>query len=88
MEYVIEAVISYQIYAIRLHKRPYNSLFIVNSGSCTTTKLSIVLTSCPTMTEPMLYNIVKKFIREMVKLYFGISNILLRLLINYNLKAF
>ena len=30
----------------KLHKRPYKSRFIANSGSCTTTELSILLTSC------------------------------------------
>ena len=29
----------------KLHKRPYMSRFIANSSSCTTTKLSILLTS-------------------------------------------
>ena len=28
------------------HKRPYKSRFIANSSSCTTTELSILLTSC------------------------------------------
>ena len=32
----------------KLHKRPYKSRFIANSSSCTTTELSIHLTSCPT----------------------------------------
>ena len=32
----------------KLHKRPYKSRFIANSSSCTTTELSIVLTSCLT----------------------------------------
>ena len=32
----------------KLHKRPYKSRFIANSGSCTTTELTIVLTSCLT----------------------------------------
>ena len=31
-----------------LHKRPYKSRFIANSSSCTTTELSILLTSCLT----------------------------------------
>ena len=33
----------------KLHKRPYKLRFIANSRSCTTTELSIILTSCPTM---------------------------------------
>ena len=32
----------------KLHKRPYKSRFIANSRSCTTTELSILLTSCLT----------------------------------------
>ena len=30
----------------KLHKRPYRSRFIDNSGACTTTGLSVLLTSC------------------------------------------
>ena len=33
----------------KLHKRPYKSRFIANSSSCTTTELSILLTSCLTV---------------------------------------
>ena len=32
----------------KLHDRPYNSRFIANSKACTTTELSILLTSCLT----------------------------------------
>ena len=32
----------------KLHKRPHKSRFIANSSSCTTTELSILLTSCLT----------------------------------------
>ena len=32
----------------KLHKRPYKARFIANSSSCTTTKLSKLLTSCLT----------------------------------------
>ena len=32
----------------KLHKRPYKSRFIANFSSCTTTELSILLTSCLT----------------------------------------
>ena len=32
----------------KLHKRPYKSGFIANSSACTTTELSILLTSCLT----------------------------------------
>ena len=33
----------------KLHKRPYKLRFIANSSSCTTTELSILLTSCLTV---------------------------------------
>ena len=33
----------------KLHKRPYKSRFIVNSSSCTTPELSIILTACLTV---------------------------------------
>ena len=32
----------------KLHKRPYKSRFIATSSACTTTELSIILTSCHT----------------------------------------
>ena len=32
----------------KLHKKPYKARFIANSSSCTTTKLSKLLTSCLT----------------------------------------
>ena len=35
----------------KLHKRPYKARFIANSGSCTTTELSKLLTSCLTAVE-------------------------------------
>ena len=35
----------------KFHKRPYKSCFIANSSLCTTTELSILLTSCLTATK-------------------------------------
>ena len=35
----------------KLHRRPYGARFIANSGSCTTTVLSRLLTSCLTAVE-------------------------------------
>ena len=32
----------------KFHKRPYKSRFIANSSACTTTELSILLTTCLT----------------------------------------
>ena len=36
------------LYWLKLYKRPYKSRFIANSSACTTTELSILLTSCLT----------------------------------------
>ena len=44
----------------KLHKRPYKSRFIANSSACTTTELSILL------------KIAQQFMKEMVKIYFGL----------------
>ena len=38
----------YMYWLPKLHKRPYKSRFIANSSACTTTELSILLTSCLT----------------------------------------
>ena len=35
----------------KLHKRPYKSRFTANSSACTTTELSILLTSCLNATK-------------------------------------
>ena len=55
----------------KLHKKPYKARFIANSSSCTTTELSKLLTSCLTAVKNMLSNIVKKYMRDPVKTYFG-----------------
>ena len=56
----------------KLHKNPYKARFIANSSSCTTTELSQLLTSCLTAVKKnMLSNIVKKYMRDRVKTYFG-----------------
>ena len=57
----------------KLHKRPYKSRFIANSSACTTTELSILLTSCLTVIKTMSLNMAQQFMKEMVKLYFGLS---------------
>ena len=47
----------YKLYWLpKLHKRPYKPRFITNSSSCTTTELSIILTSCPTAIK---YHVIK-----------------------------
>ena len=71
-----------------LHKRSYKPRIIVNSNSCTTTELSIILTSCLTAIKIMLENIVKLFLREMVKLDFGLLKTHVRFLTNEKSKGF
>ena len=55
----------------KLHKKPYKARFIANSSSCTTTELSKLLTSCLTAVKNMYSNIVKRYMRDLVKTYFG-----------------
>ena len=60
----------------KLHKKPYKARFIANSSSCTTTELSKLLTSCLTAVKKnMLSNIVKRYMRDPVKTYFGLLKI-------------
>ena len=56
----------------KLHKNPYKARFIANSSSCTTTELSKLLTSCLTAVKNMLSSIVKRYMRDSVKTYFGL----------------
>ena len=66
----------------KLYKRPYKSRFIANSSACTTTELSILLTSCLTAIKTMSLNIAQQLIKEMVKIYFGLLKIQVKFLIN------
>ena len=71
----------------KLHKRPYKSRFIGNSSACTTTELSILLTSCLTLLgslrlKTMSLNIAQQFMEETVKVYFGLLKIQVKFLIN------
>ena len=59
----------------KLNKKNYKAGFIANSSSCTTTKLSKLLTSCLTAVKNMLSNIVKRYMRDPVKTYFGLLKI-------------
>ena len=43
----------YEYWLPKLHKRPYRLRFIANSSSCTTTELSVLLTSCHTAIKKM-----------------------------------
>ena len=59
----------------KLHKRPYKSRFFANSSACTTTELSILLTSCLTAIKTMSLNIAQQFMKEMVKkIFWSIKN--------------
>ena len=66
----------------KLNERPYKSRFIANSSACTTTELSILLTSCLTAIKKMPSNIEQQFMKEMVKKYFGLLKIQAKFLIN------
>ena len=56
----------------KLHKKPYKARFIANSSSCTTTELSKLLTSCLIAVKNMLSSIVKRYMKDLVKTYFGL----------------
>ena len=64
----------------KLHKRPYKSSFIANSSACTTTELSILLTSC--LTAIKNHVIKQQLMKEMVKNYFGLLKVQVKFLIN------
>ena len=66
----------------KLHKRPYKSHFIANSSACTTTELSILLTFVSLQLKTMSLNIAQQFMKEMVKIYFGLLKIQVKFLKN------
>ena len=51
----------------KLHKRPYKLRFTANSSACTTTELSILLTSCLIRLKTTSLNIAQLFMKEIVK---------------------
>ena len=53
-------------------KKTYKASFNANSSSCTSTELSKLLTSSLTAVKNMLSNIVKRYMRDPVKTYFGL----------------
>ena len=55
--------------------KTYKARFIANSSSCTTTELSKLLTSCLIAVKNMLSSIVKRYMRDLVKTYFGLLKI-------------
>ena len=70
----------------KLHKTPYKARFIANSSSCTTTELSKLLTSCLTAVKKLLSSIVKRYMRDLVKTYFGLLKIQVKFKINLKLE--
>ena len=66
----------------KLIERSYKSRFIANSSSCTTTELSIRLTSCLTAIKTISLNIALQFMKGMVNIYFGLFKIQVKFLIN------
>ena len=53
----------------------YKARLIANSSSCTTSELSKLLTLCLTAVKNMLLSIVKRYMRDSVKTYFGLLKI-------------
>ena len=71
----------------KLHKRPYNSRFIANSSSCTTTELSKLLTSCLTAVKIHLIKYYDTcYEKDGINRFWSITNSN-KFLINKNLKA-
>ena len=59
----------------KLHKRPYKSCFIANSSACTTTELSILLTSCLTaINNHVIKYCTTVYERNGKKLFWSIKN--------------
>ena len=59
----------------KLHKRPHKARFIANSGSCTTTELSKLLTSCLTAVKNHVIRYCEKvYERSGKNLFWSIKN--------------
>ena len=65
----------------KLHKRPYKSLFIANSSSCTPTKLSFLLTSCLNAIKNHVIKYCTKVYERNGKKYFGLLKVQVKFLI-------
>ena len=59
----------------KLHIKLYKTRFIASSSLCVATELSELLTSCLTADKNMLSSIVKRYMRDPVKTYFGLLKI-------------
>ena len=66
----------------KLHKRPYKSRFIANYCACTTTELSILLTSCLTVIKNHVIKYCTTVYERNVKSYFGLLKFQVKFLIN------
>ena len=55
--------------------KTYKSRFIANSSSCTTTELSKLLASCFIAVKNIISSTVKRYMRDSVKIYFGLLKI-------------
>ena len=65
----------YTGYLPKLHKRPYKSCYIANSSACTTTELSILLTSCPTAIKTHVIEYCTTVYERIIKnLFWSIKN--------------
>ena len=59
----------------KLHKRSYKSRFIANSSACTTTELSIILTSCLTVFKThVIKYCITVYERNSKKFFWSIKN--------------
>ena len=58
----------------KLHKRPYKSSFLADSSSCTTTKLSILLTSCLTANKNHVIKYCTTVYERNGRLFWSIKN--------------
>ena len=66
----------------KLHKQPYKSRFIAYSSACTTTELSILLTSCLTTIKNHVIKYCTTVYERNGKKYFGLLKIQVKFLIN------
>ena len=66
----------------KLYKRPYKSRFIANSSACTTTELSILLTSCLTAIKNHVIKYCTTVDERNGKNYFGLLKIQVKFLID------
>ena len=74
-----------------MHKTPYKARFIANSSSCTTTKLSVLLTSCLTAIKEHVIRYCEKVFETTGKnLFWSIKNSsdVLKKLKSNNFQAF